>query len=156
MLIETMFEERGWEDALYPGINVYAWRKDGGGLLIEPDKDDRWFTILAGEPTAGEPLVRITQFDDAAAAMDFCDRIAPLAGGTRPPNGCRPAAHPSSVGKCTRWPWNSPGGRIAGDNRAHRRAYSTRAAVFTMSGAQSPTVESGADGSRCDGLSDGH
>src|SRR5216683_8243348 len=23
-------------------------RKDGGGLLIEPDQDDRWFTVLAG------------------------------------------------------------------------------------------------------------
>ena len=94
MLVETMFEERGWEDALYPRINVYAWRKDGGGLLIEPDKDDRWFTILAGEPNAGEPLVRITQFDDADAAMDFCDRIAPLAEWHKAPEwlstGCSP------------------------------------------------------------------
>ena len=62
--------------------------------LIEPDKDDRWFTILAGEPTAGDQLVRITQFDDAAAAMDFCDRIAPLAEWHKAPEwlstGCPP------------------------------------------------------------------
>ena len=100
-MIETMFEERGWEDILYPRSlpdgsrdPVYAWRKDGTGLLIRPDQDDRWFTVLASDPSAGERLIRLTSFDDVTAAMDFCDRIAPLAEWHKGPEwlstGCSP------------------------------------------------------------------
>jgi len=46
-----MFEERGWEEALYPKAKIYALSKAGAGLLIEPDQDDGSFTILAGDPT---------------------------------------------------------------------------------------------------------
>src|SRR6516165_1082966 len=46
-LLRMQFEERGWEDAFYPKTKVYAWRKEGIGLLIESDDDDKAWAILA-------------------------------------------------------------------------------------------------------------
>jgi hypothetical protein len=77
--IETLFEERGWQDAAYSGggYPFYAWGKDGLGLLIRPDEDSRFWTVLAGDPISGA-LIRITSFEAAVVAIDFCDRITPL------------------------------------------------------------------------------
>lgn len=45
------------------------------GLLIEADDAGKKFSILVGDPL--HHVARLTGFDDAAAALAFCERIAP-------------------------------------------------------------------------------
>jgi hypothetical protein len=79
-MIEDLLEERGWEAALYPGggHRFYAFGKEGLGLFVRPDKDDRFWTVYAGDAIAGS-LIRVTSFEPAVVEIDFCERIAPLA-----------------------------------------------------------------------------
>lgn len=76
-----LFEERGWEDVYYRDTNLFVWENPGcPGVLIDTDTDDDTkFVILAGDPLRKGKFGRLTEFDDAEAAMTFCERIAPLA-----------------------------------------------------------------------------
>jgi hypothetical protein len=75
-----LFEERGWEDVYYRDTNLFVWRNPAfPGLMIDDGGAGVDFTVLAGDPLRKGKFGRLTAFDDAAAAIAFCQRAAPLA-----------------------------------------------------------------------------
>jgi hypothetical protein len=75
-----LFEDRGWEDVYYRDTNLFVWSNPAfPGLMIDGPDDGGSFTVLAGDPLCRGKVGRLTAFDDAAAAMTFCERAAPLA-----------------------------------------------------------------------------
>jgi hypothetical protein len=79
MADEKLFEDRGWRDIHYRPNNLFVWRNpDCPGLMIDAaDTSGRKFVIFAGDPL--RKVGRLTEFDDADAAITFCERVAPLA-----------------------------------------------------------------------------
>jgi hypothetical protein len=79
MAYESLFEDRGWTDVYYPKTGLFVWKNpDYPGVLIDAtDEDGTKYVILAGDPR--HLAARLTEFDDAAAALNFCERIAALA-----------------------------------------------------------------------------
>jgi hypothetical protein len=79
MADEKLFEDRGWRDIHYRPNNLFVWRNpDCLGLMIDAaDTSGKKFVIFAGDPL--RKVGRLTEFDDADAAITFCERVAPLA-----------------------------------------------------------------------------
>lgn len=74
-----LFEDRGWEDVYYYDTNLFVWQNPAfPGLMIDV-ADGGNFVVFAGDPLCKGKVGRLTAFDDAAAAIAFCERAAPLA-----------------------------------------------------------------------------
>jgi hypothetical protein len=57
-----------WQHPDYPGM-----------LIDASDDDGREYTIFVGDPMVEGKTFRLTQFDNVTIAMNFCERVAPLA-----------------------------------------------------------------------------
>jgi hypothetical protein len=74
-----LFEARGWEDVYYRDTGLFVWGNPAfPGLMIDVVVGGD-FIVLAGDPLTKGKVRRITAFDDAATAIAFCERAAPLA-----------------------------------------------------------------------------
>jgi hypothetical protein len=105
--IADLFEDRGWEDVYYRDTNLFVWgNPDFPGLMIDVAVGGN-FTVLAGDPLRKGKVGRLTAFDDAATAIAFCERAAPLADWRKPASG--PHRRPRWTSNCTRSPSRSPG-----------------------------------------------